>query len=117
MLPKRRRITRQNFPANPRGGAVMHSPHFSLRMTPAGATPYRVSVVVSKKVAARSVDRHLVKRRVYESVARSEEISPGVYVFFAKKDAHTISFRELHGEITKLLSDARSAIVKPSQLV
>jgi ribonuclease P protein component len=76
-----------------------------------------VSVVVSKKTAHRAVDRNLVKRRVYDSIARFPEPPSAVYVLFAKAGTHTTPFHELNEEVEELLRTARAAIVKPSRLV
>lgn len=79
-----------------------------------------MSVVVSKKTAKLAVDRHLIKRRVYESVARYEKTSElpfGSYVFFAKKGAEEISFKVLYGEVSELLSHMSGSIVKAPKLV
>jgi ribonuclease P protein component len=116
MLPKRRRLTRQLFPTNTRSSLVAHTEHFSLRTLPTTSGGARVSVVVSKKVAPRAVDRHTVKRRVY-TVAHKETYAPGAYVFFAKAGAHTISFREVHDEILSLFSEARRSIEKRARVV
>ncbi|HXK40463.1 MAG TPA: ribonuclease P protein component [Candidatus Paceibacterota bacterium] len=117
MLPKRRRLTRHNFPSRSRTGSVFHTKHLTLRVTPSSVSGFRVSVVVSKKTARRAVDRNLVKRRVYDSVARSPESPSASYVFFAKAGASVIPFRELNEEVGELLRAARAAIVKPSRLV
>jgi ribonuclease P protein component len=98
-------------------GTVFHAPHLSLRVTPAGMAPARVSVVVSKKSAKRAVDRHLIKRRVYDSVSELGEMSGALYVFFAKTGAHTIPYRELQEEVRTLLSGAKAAIEKLPRLV
>ena len=60
-------------------------------------------MVVSKKVAKRSVDRHRIKRRLlallrpYASPSRS-------LVIYAKKGADTVPFKELSKELTTLLT-------------
>ena len=120
MLSKGRRITRHQFPTDLRQGAVVHSPHLSLRVLRGSEGAARVSVVVSKKTAKLAVDRHLIKRRIYESIARYEKtatLPSGSYVFFAKKDAHTISFKELHEEVSVALSQMNDSIVKGRKLV
>jgi ribonuclease P protein component len=120
MLSKGRRIARHLFPTDLRQGQVVHAPHLSLRVIRGTAKTALVSVVVSKKIAKRAVDRHLVKRRVYESVALCEKtrlLPPGGYVFFAKKDAHTIPFKEMHTEVMTLLKNMNASIVKRSKLV
>lgn len=39
--------------------------------------PYRVAVVVSKKVSKSAVTRNRIRRRVYESVRNTQNINPG----------------------------------------
>ncbi len=120
MLPKSRRITRQEFETDHRVGSVFHTEHFSLRVSAPRKNGFSVSVVVSKKVAKRSVDRHVVKRRVYDALAQHEKkqtLLPAAYIFFAKRDAHTVPFKVLSGEINILLTDARHAIEKRATLV
>ena len=134
MLSKQRRLPRKLFPTDLRQGQVVHTHHFSLRVVRANTVPEvrpletrgrtsgkaRVSVVVSKKVAKSAVDRHLVKRRVYEAVATFEKTTPlpaGAYVFFAKKDAHARSFKEINEEVLMLLAQASDSIVKGRKLV
>ncbi len=120
MLSKRRRLTRHLFPTDHRQGYVFHAPHLSLRVTRGTATTARMSVVVSKKTAKRAVDRHLIKRRVYESIATFEKestLASGSYVFFAKKDAHSVPFKELNKEVTELLRGTQNIIVNSSKLV
>lgn len=77
----------------------------------------RVSVVISKKIAQHTADRHLFKRRIYDIVARATKGEPtkkGTYIFFAKKDAHTVSYAQLRDETRELLD---RAFVKPHALV
>jgi ribonuclease P protein component len=62
-----------------------------------------MAVVVAKAVAKRSVDRHLLKRRIL-SVLRPY-FSEGRYVVvYAKKGALTLSFKALKEELAGLLS-------------
>lgn len=50
-------------------GHTFRTPLFSLRLTPTPPhTPPRFSVVVSKKTAKRSTDRHRLKRRIYAAL-------------------------------------------------
>lgn len=120
MLPKHRRITRHSFPNDPRAGRVIHAPHLSLRVTRGTTQASQVSVIVSKRTAHRAVDRHSIKRRVYEAVARFEKTTPipnGQYVFFAKKDADTIAFKELYEEVVNLLLNDNISIVRNNRFV
>lgn len=106
MLPKGRRLTRHDFPKDHREGLVVHSAHLSVRCTKKMVQESRFSAVISKKVAVGSPARHLWKRRVYEIIKSLEKDHPlpfGAYVFFAKKDAHKLSYKALTEEIEGLL--------------
>lgn len=72
---------------------------------------------MSKKVAKRAVDRHLVKRRVYDAFARAGDVPPASYVFFAKANAHTILYRDLRAEVGSLLDGARRMIESARRIV
>lgn len=106
MLPKSRRIGRQNFPGPRSGGFTLQAEHTSLRVVPAQDQKPRFSAVISKKVAKNSPARHTWKRRVYEAIAAYEKkhtVKPASYVFFAKKGAAELSFVELSREVQILL--------------
>lgn len=62
-------------------------------------------MVISKAVAKRAVDRHLIKRRVL-SVARPWCATNRFIVLYAKKAALTLPFPALKEEIHSLLSQA-----------
>ncbi|MBP9771408.1 MAG: ribonuclease P protein component [Candidatus Pacebacteria bacterium] len=115
MLPKRRRISRHEFETDHKKGSVFHAPHTTLRVNEAKTGTFRASVVVSKKIAKRSVDRHVFKRRVYDAIAQYEKKNPlpaYSYVVFAKRDVHTLSFATLRDEIVSLLTNACASIEK-----
>ncbi len=85
---------------SPTGGKTLFSDHFSLvwgsSNTGGGA------VVISKKVASRSVDRHLLKRRIL-SLIRPHCSESRFLVVYAKKGSSTLPFKEISKEITELL--------------
>lgn len=100
MLPKRLRLSRQTFPKTPTGKSVS-STYFSLVSGP--SSKGGCTVVVSKKVAKRAVDRHLIKRRTY-SLMKPYCRSSRYVIIYAKMGAGTLSFKELSSELTHLLS-------------
>jgi len=66
--------------------------------TKAGLKPEErvFSVVVSKKVSNRAVDRNLVKRRFYEVIrANLAMFGEGKYVFYPKKESLNSSTKEI----------------------
>lgn len=74
--------------------------------------PYRVAVVVSRKVHKSAVTRNRIRRRVYEAVRTNEvEIRPGtdlVFTVFSDKLAD-METSQLRGAITELLEKAAQA--------
>lgn len=77
--------------------------YFSLGI--AGADRLGAACVVSKKVAARAVDRNTVKRRV-RSILITElpHLSPATYVFYAKKGVVEATFADIRKDISKMLA-------------
>ncbi len=61
-----------------------------------------MAVVVSKKVAARAVDRHLLKRRIMSVLARHDYPHIALVVF-AKAGSPKLPFPVLRQELEKLL--------------
>lgn len=100
MLPRRSRLTRRTFPANGTGKRAA-SPAFSLTYGP--SSQGGVAAIVSKAVAKRSSDRHLLKRRMLR-VLTSWHTPNRFLVAYAKKAAPTLSFKSLNEELTSLLS-------------
>lgn len=82
----------------------MASPHFSVWTGP--AQQGGVSAVISKKVARRSVDRHLLKRRILAVIAplvRKDRF----LVLYARGGSTTLTFSELRQEIISLIQRIR----------
>jgi len=86
-----------------KSGNRRESEHLTLRLNK--GTP-KFSFVVSKKVAAKAVERNRIKRRGYEAI--NELLKKGFNkksgVFFAKKGISKLTFKELKEEIKSLLS-------------
>ncbi len=116
MLPRRSRLSRASFPGS-RAGASASTPHFSAVWGPAraggsaGATG-GAAAVVSKKVARRSVDRHLLKRRMLE-VMRPFATPARYLVVYAKTGSHALPFRTLAEELQSLLSRINHSRMHP----
>lgn len=63
-----------------------------------------VAVVISKKVAARAVDRNTIKRRCRAALhPLLRELPPRAYVFYAKKEAKGATSAEIVRDLAKLL--------------
>ncbi len=101
MLPRRSRLSRASFPG-PRAGFRGSTAHFSAVWGPSlhggGA-----AAVVSKKVARRSVDRHLLKRRMLEAM-RPYALPGRFLVVYAKGGSTTLPFRAVAEELQTLLA-------------
>jgi ribonuclease P protein component len=82
--------------------------HFSIVISQAGAG---TAVVVSKKVAKSSVERHLIKRRVREAVAAisnsvpKASVSHGTHatIVYAKAGSGALPYSEITTELNALL--------------
>jgi ribonuclease P protein component len=101
-MPNRRiHISRPDFTAvsSDRSAKRLISRHFSITSSNKGIG---VAVVVSKKVAKSSVERHLLKRRVREVVAPFSSDKNAIIVY-ARPGALLLPFSEITTEISALL--------------
>jgi ribonuclease P protein component len=97
MFGRRKRLARSDFATLSRGRRL-HSTHFSV-VIPHEGRGY--AVVVSKKTARLSVDRHRLKRQVL-AVLGSLTLPPSLVVF-AKDSALGLSFGDIKTELATLL--------------
>ena len=72
-------------------------------MGPAGTA--RATVVVSKKVSNKAVDRNLIKRRA-RATLRKPPLPSRSLIFTAKKGARDASYQDIARDITDLVSRA-----------
>lgn len=100
MLPSKNRLKRDDFKTLV-GGKRTITEHFSCTSHP--STLLQVAVVISKKVATRAVDRHLLKRRIH-TVIHKKSPPAGVYNIYARKNSHTLTYSQIEEEIATLLS-------------
>lgn len=100
MIPRSLRLSRAGFA---RAGSLMrtHSAHFSVSY---GHSPTLAGggIVVPKKIAKKSVDRHLLKRRMRE-VVRPYLSADQSLIVYAKPGAPSLSFPELNKELSALI--------------
>jgi ribonuclease P protein component len=99
MLPRPKRLTRAGFGHTATGKRAI-SAHFSVSYSP--SEDARAAAVVSKKVAKKAVDRHLLKRRMLES-ARPHLLPGRSFVLYARQGAPSLPFPSLRDEINTLL--------------
>lgn len=108
MLPKKNKLTSTLFRIFGSKGRVYTSEHLNLRFSDAKKDNYRVSVVVSKKVAKKAVKRNLLKRRVFSIVSENKKDlkEGGIYTFYLKKGSLDVDFNDLKKEVINLLRKA-----------
>ncbi len=112
MLPKKRRISRSEFPYILANGKRYNSQHLLLYLVKNQANkPYfqtKIAFSVSKKVCNTAVGRNKLRRRGYSVVGKKiSKIEPGSLGFFVfKKGSTSTSFKALEGEIFELLSNS-----------
>lgn len=91
-------------------GQSVRGPLITLKFTQRGpAKPYRVAVVVSRKVHKSAVVRNRIRRRIYEIVRQSDGlIAPGTDLVFTVFNGHVaeIEAAKLQAAITDLLQKA-----------
>ena len=99
MLPRKNRLQRADF--NHLTNGKRHSTeHFSC--TQKESPVLKVAIVVSKKTAKKSPDRHLLKRRVSAAIEENPP-APGLYNIFARKGSQLLSYHDIKTEISTLL--------------
>lgn len=99
MLPKKERLTREEFNRFFSVGKRKHSP--SLQCIYAPHDTLHVSVVISKKIYKSAVKRNKLRRRIYDMVRRyrAQHALTGVYIIIAKAGVTSLSHTALHDEV------------------
>ena len=95
MLSKKERIPKALFDTYSKKTKAFPSNSFVLRahFTKDG-TFRRFSVIVSKKVAKKSVDRHQIKRSIYTTLQTIKDSFPtGYYFIFVNKNESAVSYK------------------------
>ena len=109
-MPKKYRLSGEELrsfsgrPAVSRGKRL-NGRFFSLLVV-SGEKSAKCACVVSKKTAARAVDRNKIKRRCRDILAKriGSLQKPAALVFSAKREAKAATFSELEHDIEALLS-------------
>ena len=102
MLPQAKRLTRDDFTQVTKGKRAITG-HFSLSYKHSLFS--KGAVVVSKKVAKKATDRHVLKRRVLALLSKSMPEQTAVIVY-ARAGSPTLPFSRIKEEITELLTKA-----------
>lgn len=106
MLPKKERLSRNEFNRFFSAGKRIHTPLFTLVYTP--CHELHTAVVVPKKCAPLAVVRNKIRRRVYESVRQYRKMHGfcGVCIFIVKKGIQEVTYptlaKEVHAQLTLL---------------
>jgi ribonuclease P protein component len=104
MFKKIERLNRAEFTEFFKRGRRFQSPTLTLVFTP--KVPFKVSIVVGKKVSKSAVERNRTRRRLYASLARFKEenaITEGVCIVIAKPQAARCTRADLMKESTEIL--------------
>jgi ribonuclease P protein component len=101
MFPRSLRLSRAGF-ENSRRLPRTATPHFSLSY---GRLPNAagIGIIVPKKVAKSSVERHLLKRRIREIIreaSKLQKLSGATLIVTARKGASTLHINELKDELS-----------------
>ncbi len=106
MLPKKRRIQRSDFGQILKTGKSVSSSFLSFKYTRADLFQTSFSVVVSKAVSKKAVERNKLKRRIYAVITKlKNRVAPGYRAaFFIKKEAGTLSYKRLEEETVAILA-------------
>lgn len=117
MLPKAQRLSRSEFATLLKHGVRLHGTHMNLVWMRAGNPTHiaKVGVVVSKKVAPSSVERHRMRRHVYEIVGNHVHAPNGVHIACILKPRvakHT--YATLYSDIKILMGNVASTGHTPS---
>lgn len=107
-MPKKHRLTHADFARVSKSRARrIHGTYFSLSLSESqgGARVSQTACVVSKKTAARAVDRNLIRRRCREALRKHlvRIKTPTVFVFHAKREAARASYAEIARDIEALV--------------
>lgn len=106
MLPQKHRVTTEEFTGVLNKGMRAFGNNFTLSWVNNKAN-FKASVVISKKVSKKAVDRNLQKRRTREAIKKIFTNSnfsnyPYSCVFFIKKNINDVPFPDLVKEIDHL---------------
>lgn len=110
MLPKSKKISREEFPQDFHSGYKYHSPGLLLLITKQTKQNLetKFSFIVSKKVSKNAIKRILIKRRGYNIIKDNiEHIKSGfLCVFHFKKGFKIPTNEEINNQVMYLLKKA-----------
>lgn len=110
-MPKKYRLSRADFLRLPKTGSKrVHGAYFTLTLSPLSHGGPKTACVVSKKIAARAVDRKRIQRRCREIVRShiGQIEKPLALIFYGKRGAGAASFANTKKDIESLLVQIRT---------
>lgn len=96
-------------------GQSVRGPGLTLRfMKRPPHKPYRVAVVVSRKVSKSAVVRNRIRRRLYETVRQSPQVPPATDLVFTvfNEQLATLEDARLRQTVAELLNKAKNQLEK-----
>lgn len=109
MLPKQKRITREQFKNTLPGGRSLYCELVSLRIAPFPGETSRFSFVVPKAVSKSAIKRNLLRRRGYSVIEKHLQNikNAHIYAFFLKKGVEKLKFSEFETVLIDALKKTR----------
>jgi ribonuclease P protein component len=104
MLPKAQRLTREAFMPAMWSGKRRFGQYMTVTVSPIEHGSFVCGVVVSKKVVKHAVDRHKLRRWVYEALrAHSEHLTGKSVIVVLTPRARDVGYETLCSELHTLL--------------
>lgn len=110
VFPNKKRFPRALFPSALKTGRRFSSPHLSIIVPKTGIPPLSAqgyAVVIPKKIAHLSVERHKIKRRILEALRTlplTGQSLPPALIVFPKSSVSSVSYKDIQIELASLLS-------------
>lgn len=108
MLPRASRLTQTEFAQYFKSGSRFHTPIATV-IVQSSATP-RGSVVVSKKVAKRAVDRNRLRRMSYPLLRAALEEQSAVCIVIIKPACVGLSYAQMRVELASVIGRAMKSL-------
>ena len=105
MLPQKNKVSRKIFSGLVHKKNTTHGQYLTLRVFQQEKGESRFSFIISKKINKKAVIRNLYKRRAYAIIQKykNQLLKSFVCIFFFKKEAINLNFKDLEKEIFYLL--------------
>lgn len=103
MFSKRNRLGSEFFKNLFKKGFIVDSGSFSIKYIKGNKGDFKVSVIISKKISSKAVERNLLKRRFLSIVSEQKDLlKQGFsYIFYPKKGVQSVSRKTLNIEIVE----------------